>query len=1241
MSKHKSIIKIVSIMLSLIILLTALPLGVSAVDTATVTSNATVEDVTSENISFAGARVRAEEGDGLNTIVIDNGDGTHTMTLYDHPVKYVDEKGEVQDISLEIAQTTDGSYKTKANDIQTVFPQKISDGISLSGKGVSVKLTPSAQPPSEREVAAEPSEGVTPSTAYSGNSLNPSTADAVPLPLDKGGNTGTEATLGQISADTTVTRLDNETVSYYYDNKTTLEYSLTYTGFKEDIVVSEYTGQTEYHFLLETGGLTLTKIDESYYLTDSEGTVKATLGDIIIFTADEQNNTLGSMTHTMVKENQQYIITIHVDAEYLKDEKTKYPIRIDPTIELTATGTNAIEDVTINSTGVSGGDETELFVGKRDNYGISRVLMKFPGLNLSDIPTSLHIISADVHMYDLVQETAAMKVMCYFFTGEEWTESTANWSNVNANSYTHFLSQDTISWWRGKDYSPAHTYKFSILDYIKYCKDEKASFDQGIIFKAPDNIENGTDAVYKKFASYNSSTHRPYITVVYSENEINYAAPFGWFDHVTNVNIKGWAWCVDTPKIPVDIDIYLVNETTGQEFGPLMTKADIYRADLESKGYGTGRYGFLYPIDWSKYPGGQYAVSTHAVNIDGVSTILQSDPKYYYNLGIYLSDHNVTLISGNTHVLTVGYYDMSSSGSAVTWSSSNNSVASVSNGIVTANSAGVAEITATFGEYSATCAVTVDNINYGPSDIGVNVNKAYWIREVGTNNYLAVENGDWKAGSNVKVIIPKGDDTTVDKVDTQVPYLYWKFEETGFEYTLTPFNSLEMMLSVEDGVNSNNTNVELYDLKDKDLGKWKIVPTGENRFVILSKVSNYTKGLKIMSGNNISIYNAAVATEWEFVEVDCLGEDGQPLDYAYGHPLIRQEVAYASVYDQIPPSLIYNNSSNNLSEEDVQQTSNAPVQGETTEATADISNAMGMVGTNTIEPPAELLDTYCPVYKCVMCDELFFPPELQDIYILTEEEYVTILALQRAYTENLIEGDIIKADATMRIMNQLRDEFGYYYNTSFYDFRDGSGNYVGCYKYLYDSYDGFYIDITTTDTTGQAVDVFLIDAMANMPGPIGYFYTALSFGLREAEYHYARSFSDGITTTVYNDAVWAGVVDFSVQAIVTDAACKEFSFVVDCFRMAWGMNGLISTETGMFQYNYAVSIEYCVPKNDPNDIEMTKAVHVEYEFNDKSNINITLEGFRLGNGYSGFDVLGQYKCNISNISNNWIDIAGN
>ena len=42
-------------------------------------------------------------------------------------------------------------------------------------------------------------------------------------------------------------------------------------------------------------------------------TSKATIGDIIVFTADERNNAMGSMTYETVRANQEYVLTIHLD----------------------------------------------------------------------------------------------------------------------------------------------------------------------------------------------------------------------------------------------------------------------------------------------------------------------------------------------------------------------------------------------------------------------------------------------------------------------------------------------------------------------------------------------------------------------------------------------------------------------------------------------------------------------------------------------------------------------------------------------------------------------------------------------------------------------------------------------------------------------------------------------------------------------------------------------------------------
>ena len=242
--------------------------------------------------------------------------------------------------------------------------------------------------------------------------------------------------------------------------------------------------------------------------------MKATIGDILIFTADERNNALGTLTHETVQDKQAYTLTIHLDDEYLRDENTAYPIRIDPTIEITSAA-GAIEDVTLNSLSGSDGDSWSLTIGKRATYGVSRVLMRFPGLSLSAIPSADKITSASVELRDLMCEDEAMMVYCYVFTGNSWTESTANWSNVNPDSYTTLLSSKTVSYSNGASQPSAHRYAFNITNAVKGWKTGNYVQSKGLLFKAPASVENGSTYIKKTFSSYNRSTYKPSLTVNY------------------------------------------------------------------------------------------------------------------------------------------------------------------------------------------------------------------------------------------------------------------------------------------------------------------------------------------------------------------------------------------------------------------------------------------------------------------------------------------------------------------------------------------------------------------------------------------------------------------------------------------------------------------------------------------------------------------------------------------------------
>ena len=215
-------------------------------------------------------RVKSAEKD-LYTFIFANDDGTNTMRIYSHPVKYVADDGTVRDISLGIEQKRGGGFVTADHEIITTFESKLTDGISLEYDDIEIMLVPSL-----------------------------------------GFGTVPKAELSR----------DGKVVTYKMNDTTSFVYELTYAGFKEDIVVEKYTGQTEYTFTIFTNGLTLVEEDGSYYLADSEGNIEATVGDIIVFTADERNNTMGRMTYETVRKNQEYVLTIHLDAEYLADENT-------------------------------------------------------------------------------------------------------------------------------------------------------------------------------------------------------------------------------------------------------------------------------------------------------------------------------------------------------------------------------------------------------------------------------------------------------------------------------------------------------------------------------------------------------------------------------------------------------------------------------------------------------------------------------------------------------------------------------------------------------------------------------------------------------------------------------------------------------------------------------------------------------------------------------------------------------
>ena len=425
-------------------------------------------------------RLENEEADNLNQFIFLNQDGSKTMYLYDHPVKYRDEAGNIHDISLNIADTDDTAYpfRTEANWAVTAFPRELANGITLESESAQIKMIP----------------------------ILPENSTTV---------------LNHMAR-----RVDEDTVAYTYDSATQLEYQLTYAGFKEEIVVSEYTGQTEYHFFLYTNGLALTQLDGGYYLTDEAGNIQGTIGDIIVFTADERNNTFGQLQAETVKENGIYLLTIVLDGEYLADPNTQYPIRIDPTININYqySGSTAIEDTTIHSEGSSDHTLYGLHAGLQQDTGIARILMKFPGLDLNALGTGVTITNATVYLYDVLQQTEPMDIYCHVYP-IAWDAETFSGESDFAPAVGQYLCCQTISYDIGATLDSPHYYGFNITAAVRGWLNGTYDQDKGIMFKAHAVVESGETYISKTFASYNNLSKQPILSISYIAEQVGPGVP--------------------------------------------------------------------------------------------------------------------------------------------------------------------------------------------------------------------------------------------------------------------------------------------------------------------------------------------------------------------------------------------------------------------------------------------------------------------------------------------------------------------------------------------------------------------------------------------------------------------------------------------------------------------------------------------------------------------------------------------
>ena len=455
------------------------------------------------------ARLNSEE-QSLSEVVLEKDDGTRALYLFSENVKYIDENGEVADKSNN-AVRKGRAFVNEGNDVEIILPATLTAGIAVNSDELNITMKPL--------------------TDSIGRSLS------------------------------TAVQTEEDTVLYsdVFDSSTDIEYTYTYSGVKENIILESYNGKNSFDYEVTTGGLTLYEDKGTLLLADENGEVKATLGEVIVFSADNKNNTFGKYTIKELEKNSRYKVTLSIDREYLTDPKTKYPVKIDPTVN-SVDNNLSIQDMQVFK-GTDGKGTSETSEGYSGisrvgwtNWGACRTLVKLHSwtenntttnaLNKKNITDTWQIKSAYVEIRDVLCQNVQTQIACAQFKGNVWSEHNhKTWNALNAGSsgtlldiYIPSKPNETSKTYNvigdgGESIRSAQGYgkqwyAWNITPAVKNWLSDQSNMDKGLVFKTARTVfeESSQYAKYMKtFSSMQGNAdYKPYFVInYYKKVEVN------------------------------------------------------------------------------------------------------------------------------------------------------------------------------------------------------------------------------------------------------------------------------------------------------------------------------------------------------------------------------------------------------------------------------------------------------------------------------------------------------------------------------------------------------------------------------------------------------------------------------------------------------------------------------------------------------------------------------------------------
>lgn len=311
-------------------------------------------------------------------------------------------------------------------------------------------------------------------------------------------------------------------------NNVDIEYKILPNKLKESIILKNNIHQN-LNFIIKT----------NLELKQEQNKILAYKEDKFIFEIeksfmrDNNDKESNNIMYQLSKQDNQYLLYLVLDEDWLNDKEREFPVIVDPTI-MEGTSRQGLYDTYIfpgdDTIDRSHEDILKAGVQKYNNQDLpNRTLIKF---DLPEIGTGSEIIGAylDVISYPSKNQQTDKKLATVHRVTKDWSEDTATW-NTMADFYDSkvesiiYASRSVI---KGIEIIPERSmYDGNITELVKSWYSGVPNY--GIMIKSPEEvyIDDDYPAYFSKDNTFEENSPLPVVSIVYRnqsgiENYLNY-----------------------------------------------------------------------------------------------------------------------------------------------------------------------------------------------------------------------------------------------------------------------------------------------------------------------------------------------------------------------------------------------------------------------------------------------------------------------------------------------------------------------------------------------------------------------------------------------------------------------------------------------------------------------------------------------------------------------------------------------